>query len=222
MTSSARREPLRELALLVRTPEPGTCNLGEYLADNAGELAQVLGTPAKKLETMRSLDDEHLAPFVRGFVQRARCQQVQGDLERRRQRSLDAASRLGATARRTDLGYELDVDVLLGEPLADRTKKWISFRDMEDFDVTVPRYLIASTVPLRRLHIDLAAFVDRHGLHFRWRGGRGGYNWLPREVHPSLADRVLVVGLAPKVVQIPERRRGGAWLGHILQELGYL
>jgi hypothetical protein len=108
--------------------------------------------------------------------------------------------------------------------VADRTKRWVAFTTDQAVATFIPRHLLAATVPLRRLHIDLASWwVDPQGLHFRWKGGRGGYNWRSHQVHPSLADQVLTVPLAPKVVvRVPERRRGGAWLGHILQELGYV
>jgi hypothetical protein len=222
MTSSARRDPLRELALLVRAPEPGSNNLGEYVADNATELAQVLGLPVGSLEAARAVDDEAVAPRVHHLLRRARDHRVQQDLERRRQRSLEAAERLGVTATWTDLGAELDVGLLLGEVLADRTKRWVAFTTDQAVATIIPRHLLAATVPLRRLHIDLASWVDPQGLHFRWRGGRGGYKWRAHEVHPSLADQVLSVPLRPKtVIRVPERRRGGAWLRHILQELGF-
>jgi hypothetical protein len=223
MTSSARREPLRELAVLARAPEPGTCNLGEFLATNAGELAQVLGLDTSWLEAARATDDEDIAPRIRQLLGRARDRQVQQELERRRQRSLAAAQRLGATARWTDLGAELDVELLVGEILVDRTKRWVRFvAPDETFRTIIPTHLVAATRPLQRLHLDFAGWVDAEGLHLRWRGGRGGYNWRPREVHSSFEDRVLAVPLGPKVVQMPVRRRGGAWLGRILHELGYL
>jgi hypothetical protein len=223
MASSTRRDPVRELALLVRAPEPGTTNLGEFVADHASELAQVLDMDARWLEAVRATDDEDVVARVRQFLGRARDQHVQQDLDRRRQHSLAAAERLGATARWTDLGVELDVDVLLGELLADRTRKWVAFTMDQGVATIVPRHLIAATVPLRRIHLDLAGWIDPQGLHLRWKGGRGGYNWRSHEVHARFADLVLTVSLAPKVVlHVPERRRGGAWLGHILKELGYV
>jgi hypothetical protein len=224
MASSTRRDPVRELAQLVRTPEPGSSNLGEFVADNAVEVAQVLGMDARWLGAARATDDEEIAPRIRQLLQRARDRHVQEDLERRRQRSLEAAERLGASARwTTDLGAELNVDLMLGELLADRTKKWVAFTTADAVATIVPRHLVAATAPLRRLHIDLASWVDPQGLHFRWRGGKGGYRWRPHEVDPRFADLVLTVPLAPRVaLHVPERRRGGAWLGHILQELGYL
>ena len=170
-------------------------------------------------------------------------------MSRRRERSIAAAIRLGQTARWTELGAELDVDLLLGEVLADRALRWVTFAG-EKLSVTIPRHLIAATASVARQHLDLAAFVDEHGLHFRWRGGKGRYNWRPLAPRPGLEAQVLAVPLAPKVVAevLPEgkpsndvstepdpipmvvpavatardRRKGGAWLRDILRELDYL
>ena len=222
MASPARRDPLRELALLVRAPEPGSNNLGEYVADNAAGLAQVLGIDPRWLEAARATDDEEVVTRIRQLLVGARDRQVQQDLERRRQRSIEAAERLGASSKWTDVGAELDVDLLLGELLADRTKKWVTFSTNEGPATIIPRHLIAAAAPLRRIHMDLASFVDDKGLHFRWRGGRGGYNWYPRQVDARFADQVLTVPLARRRVHVPERRRGGAWLGDVLREIGYV
>jgi hypothetical protein len=221
MASSARRDPMRELSLLVRAPEPGSTNLGEFLADNASGLAQDLGVSAGKLEAERIVDDEELAPRIRHLLERTRNHYIEEDLGRRRERSLAAVQRLGATARWTEVGAELDVDVLLGEVLADRTKRWVGFVEPGGFTTVISRRLIAAAAPLRRLHIDLAASVNSVEFAFRWRGGRGGYNWFPRTVDPQFADRGLIVPLAPRQVPVPQRRRGGAWLGQILKEMGY-
>ena len=213
---------MRELALLLRAPESGSNNLGEFVATNSAGLAQTLGVSPSRLEAERIVDDEELAPRIRQLLERTRNHHIKEDLERRRQRSLEAARRLGSTAKWTDLGAELDVDLVLGELMADRTKKWVAFDSQIDLKTTIPRHLVAAAAPLRRLHIDLAAWVDDKGLHFRWKGGRGGYNWRTHEVDPRFADLVLTVPLAPRRMQVPERRRGGAWLGYILKEMGYV
>jgi hypothetical protein len=70
--ASARRDPVRELALLVRAPEPGSNNLGEYVAANAVGLAQELGVSPSRLEAERIVDDEELAPRIRQLLERAR------------------------------------------------------------------------------------------------------------------------------------------------------
>ncbi len=120
---------------------------------------------------------------------------------------------------RSDMGA---LSRLLESMSTDRTMKWVRFAETAGFRVTIPRHLIGAAVPLRRLHMDLGARISETGLQFRWRGGHGGYNWRPHEVHPSFACRVLNVPLAPRVVQRFERRRGGAWVTQILQELGYV
>jgi hypothetical protein len=201
MQSSARRGPVRELALLVRVPEAGTTNLGEFVATHADELAQALDADPHRLALARALDDEELLPRIVQLLERARCGRVREDLDRRRERSIGAANRLGQTARWTDIGAELDVDDLLGDVLAERTRKWVTFEG-GGLSVTVPRHLIASAVFVARLHLDVAAYVDEHGLHFRWRGGRGHYNWRPQALRPGLEAHVLTIPLASKVVAV--------------------
>ena len=91
MTSSARRDAVRELALLARAPEPGTSNLGEFVADHADELAQALDVDPHKLALGRALDDEELMPRILQLLERARGRKVREDLDRRRERSIAAA-----------------------------------------------------------------------------------------------------------------------------------
>lgn len=207
MASSARRDPVRELALLVRTPESGTSNLGEFVAHHADELAQALDADPHKLALARALDDEEFLPHITRLLKQARRRRNRDDLDRRRERSIAAAIRLGQSARWTELGVELDVDLLLGEVLADRTRRWVSFEG-EGLSVSIPRHVIAATASVSRQHLDLAAYVDEHGLHFRWRAGRGRYNWRPHAPRPGLEANVLTVPLAPNVVPVvmPEPR----------------
>jgi hypothetical protein len=207
MQSSARRDPVRELALLVRTPESGTSNLGEFVANHADALAQALDADPHKLALSRALEDEEFLPHITRLLEQARSRRARDDLDRRRERSIGAAVRLGQTARWTELGVELDVDLLLGDVLADRTRRWVSFEG-EGLSVSIPRHLIAATASVARQHLDLAAYVDEHGLHFRWRAGRGRYNWRPHVPRPGLEANVLTVPLAPKVVPVvvPEPR----------------
>ena len=108
---SAQRELLRELAQLLRVPEAGSNNLGEFVANRSDELAQVLDTDPHKLARARALDDAELLPHITRLLGRARDRRNRDDLARRRDRSIAAAIRLGQTARWTELGVELDVDV---------------------------------------------------------------------------------------------------------------
>ena len=210
---------LKELALLVRSPEPDSTNLGDYLASNAEALAPFLHATPANLRSTVARRDEDVAPGLRHHLDQI-ARSVEED---RRARSLERARRgaltLGATARWTECGAVLDVDLLLRDLLADRSKKYISFKGV-GVGVTVRRDTLVRVAALRRLHIDLVAFVDGEGLHFRWKGGRGGYNWLPQLVHPADVDRVLTVPLRPaRPASLATRR--GAWLGEILREMGF-
>ena len=210
---------LKELALLVRIPEPHSTNLGDYLASNAEALAPFLRATPANLRSTGALLDEDVAPKLRHRLERI----SRSVLEERRARSMERAARaavtLGATARWTEYGAVLDVDLLLRDVLADRTKKHVAFKG-RGIDVPASRNTLAQVARLRRLHIDLVAFVDSEGLHFRWKGGRGGYNWKPQVVHPADADRVLTVRLRPARPASVHARRG-SWLGDVLREMGF-
>jgi hypothetical protein len=207
MQGSARHDPARELALLVRAPEPGSHNLGEFVANHADDLAQILDADAHQLARARALDDEDFLPRILQLLQRARRRHTERDLDRRRERSIAAAVRLGQTVRWTELGAELDVELLLGDLLADRTRRWVAFEG-DGLPVTIPRHLIAATRIVGRQHLDLGAYVDEGGLYFRWRGGKGRYNWRSHAVRMGLEAHVLSVPLVPKVVPVvmPEPR----------------
>jgi hypothetical protein len=86
-----------------------------------------------------------------------------------------------------------------------------------DFTAAVERTLLVRTALVQRLFIDVTAYVDANGLHVRWRGGRGGYNWRARFVAPADRAHVLTVELRPPVrAPVP---RPGAWLGELLAEM---
>jgi hypothetical protein len=216
--SSAPRE-LRELALLLRIPEPGSNNIGLHVAADAEVLAPLLRTSPSHLRSLAPLRDDDLAPRLVHRVDAAVRGASERDLDRRAARASEGARLLGATARWTEYGAVLDVDVLLRDVIADRGKKYIAFSGGEGIGVTVRREMLGRVATLRRLHIDLVAFVDRDGLHFRWKGGRGGYDWKPQTVHPADAHRVLTVRLHP--ARVATRSDRGAWLGDILRELGF-
>ena len=73
-----------------------------------------------------------------------------------------AAAALGATVRWTEHGAVLDTDLLLGDVLADREKKYLAFAG-PDFTTAIERDTLARAAPVRRLFIDVAACVDADG-----------------------------------------------------------
>jgi hypothetical protein len=211
---------LKELALLVRSPEPDSTNLGDYLASNAEALAPFLNATPANLRSAAYLRDEDVAPKLRHRLEGIGRRAEDERRARLADRAARAAATLGATARWTEQGAVLDVDLLLRDALADRTKKYIAFKGAPNIDVAVRRNVLAQVAGLRRIHIDLVAFADADGLHFRWKGGRGGYNWRSQVVLPADADRVLTVHLRPARTAAARSDRG-AWLGDVLRELGF-
>jgi len=214
----SRRDPLRELLQLLRVPEEGAANIGAFLFDHAEDLAAALGSTSEDLRASVNMPDDVVAPRVRARLGRRR------EMDKDRQALEDAAvamraaMTLGATVRWTERGAVLDTDLLLGDVLVDREKKYIAFRG-PDFTTAIERETLARTASLQRLFIDVAAYVDAAGLHVRYRGGRGGYNWKPRLVVPADSERVLTIELRPPVpAAVP---RPGAWLGQLLHEMGF-
>jgi len=214
----SRRDPLRELQQLLRVPEEGSRALASFLCEHADALAPALGSTPEDLRASADMPDEVVAPRIRVRLSRRREIDHERKLLADSDLAMRAATTLGATVRWTEHGAVLDTDLLLGDVLADREKKYIAFRG-PDFTTAVERETLARTASLQRLFIDVATYVDAAGLHFRYRGGRGGYNWKPRLVVPADRERVLTIELRPPVpAAVP---RPGAWLGQLLQEMGF-
>lgn len=213
--ASAPRE-LQELARLLRTPEHDSNNIGLYLAHNADALAPVLRSTPDRLRTTATLTDERLAPELRRRVASA----LEAGQERRAsdvsERSSRAACLLGQTARWAELGAVLDVDLLLRDVIADRRNRYVAFTEHERLHIVVRRDTLAGVAPLRRNVLDLVAFVSDRGVHFRWKGGRGGYNWRTQVVPATDKSRVLEVALRPELAARADCVR----LGTALQEVG--
>jgi hypothetical protein len=221
MASRPRRDPIGELVRLVRAPEPGGHNVGEYVADHADVLASLLEVQACELDAARAVVDDITAPRLRALLERVRGREQDRDRLRRRERSRAAVERLGGSVHWVEQRAVLDVDLLFGELLADRQVRWLSFHAPGHFQTTIGRSELRGSARLRRVHPDLAAWVDEAGLHVRWKGGRGGYNWFSQSPPSGTQSRVLTI-LLP--LPEPTRRveRGGAWLGQVLRELGYI
>jgi len=214
----SRRDPLRELQQLLRVPEDGAANIGAFLCEHAEALAPELGSSAEDLRASADMPDEVVAPRVRVRLARRREMDQERKAAEDAEVAMRAATTLGRTVRWTEQGAVLDADLMLGDVLADRERKYIAFKG-EDFAVAIERDTLARAAMVRRIYIDVAACVDAEGLHVRWRGGRGGYNWKPRFVVPADRGRLLTVELQPPVRAAV--RRPGAWLQEVLGEMGY-
>lgn len=221
--ASTRRE-LRELLVLLRSPEHDSNNIGGYLGEHAERLAPILRTSPDSLRSALRLTDERVVPELRRRVASVLGDQQAARATKISERSSRAACLLGQTVRWTELGGVLDIELLLSDVIADRQNKYVAFTREGHPRVAVRRDLLARVAPLRRNVLDVVVFVNHEGVHFRWKGGRAGYNWLPQVVPDHERLRVLEVSLRAPVcpgVGHPVAGRG-AWLGDVLRDVGLL
>jgi hypothetical protein len=83
----------------------------------------------------------------------------------------------------TDGGVELDSKLLLSTGLLGAPQRFVALCSEEGDELLFwRRSLREARVALLRVFPDLTVTVDGDGLHFRWRGGRGGWNLPPAEL----------------------------------------
>ena len=207
-----QRDPLRELAQLVRHAEPDGRNLGFFIAEHATELAHLLQSDESELLAAAHERDGALVDRLRVRLDLA----LQAERELRSTRALEleaqAAWDLERTARWFELGVALDVDVLLGGLLANPARRTVTF-ELPQSAVQIPTAVLRRARLLRKTYLDLAAFVDEHGVHFRWKAGKGQINLRGRDERNADA---LVIPLRP-----PRQERKPLLLGDVLAEMGF-
>ena len=205
-----QREPLRELAQLVRYAEPGGTNIGSFVAEHASELAHLLQSDERELRAAVREPDGVLVDRLRARLELALDRERQHRAEQDVDRAHGAARELGRTARWFERGVVLDVDVLLGDLLADPRCRTVAFK-LPTVTVCITTGVLRRARPLKRVYIDLACCVDETGLHLRWKGGRGALNFYPTK---TVSD-ALVVQLPPPVRRQPEL------IGDVLAGIGF-
>jgi hypothetical protein len=218
---STRRDAARELAFLLRVPEPCSNNVGAFVAEHAKALSVSLGVREDELLASERAPDEVLVPKLLARLSSLRDAQRAHDDERGQSIAAEAGERLAHTARFEDDRVVVNTDILLRDLLADRDILYVRFVRPDVFDVAVLRRTLAECARVQRIYIDVAAWIDANGVAVRWRGGRGGYNWKPRVIPPPYHALVQTVRLAPPVAAARERRRVPSLLGDILAELGW-
>lgn len=201
----------RELLTLYARAGRGEYNIGAFLRERP-RLAGRLGL----LDLDRDDADLalQLAPALGQYKRRLADEQA-GE---RRARAERAARALAASARHRLERADLDPANLLGDLLADSSKKFIGF-ELTGVRVLILRsLLLRARVPLRGFP-DVAACIDERGLHLLWRGGRGGLNLRPQAEERGAA--VLLVDLRP--ARTPRMGRPGpVLLAEVLASLGFV
>jgi len=213
-------DPVRELARLARFPEPGGRNIGTYLRQHAADLAELLGVPQTDLLVASDTTDDVLAPKVRAALQRMQGVHAAAQQARQSARAVEAAQALQQRARWQDGAVLLEPSLLLGELLAEQGRDHLLFALHGGPDVVVERRDLVATARTIGRRPDLAAFVDRAGVHVRWSGGRGGLSWYPRLVTPAEREQALRVEL-PGPVPTRSRPRARSWTWDVMADLGF-
>lgn len=170
-----RRELLRELARLVRCAEPDGANVGSFVAQHACELARVLHVDTPELVEVCAERDGRVVDRLRPRLELALEREHRLQRARQVERARLAAVSVALTSRSFELGIVLDVDIVLGDLLADRATKYVTFAAI-DARVVVPVAMMRRARYLRHLYVDLACFVSERGLALRWKAGRGRLN----------------------------------------------
>jgi hypothetical protein len=209
-----QRDLVRELAQLVRHAEPDGGNIGPFVAEHARELAHLLRSDERELQAAAHERDDALVDCLRVRLELALELEREERVKHCIERAHHAARELARTARWFELGIVLDVDVVLGDLLADPKTRFISFA-LPDRNVVVPTALVRRARPLRRVYLDLACFVDERGIRLRWKGGRGQLNVYAAEPSAQTEHNVLDVALPPRVERRP------ALLGDVLAGIGF-
>ena len=217
------RSGIAVLQKLVAAAEPGTNNIGQYLAARAHVLAPELAVPVATLVAAALVTDEEIAPqleaLLRQRVEQSRTTRQVSAVER----ASTAASRISRSAIWERNLVRIDPALLLGDLLADTNHKYVAF-SFDEHDITIDRAKLVdvSRILTSKTYPDRSAYLDAYGLHFRWKSGRGGLNLVTQVPSVLERDRVLHVVLERPAVAMPivPVRRGGAWLGDILGETG--
>ncbi|WP_437656772.1 hypothetical protein [Sorangium sp. So ce1182] len=215
---AGRRSGLAGLERVLRAFEPGSHNIGDYVAEHDEELAILLGVDAGELRALAGQLDEEAAPRVRVLLQQRAEARTLRHQAARRDAVLAAAQRLAMTAVWRESAALLDMSLLLGDLLADVTVQHISLVSRV-FAVHLPRKkLVEVAEVLPRQFADLVSWVDRAGLHFRWHQGRGGLSLYSQVVPASESAHVLHVSIPAPAVRRHQPAPAPASPGHRSQD----
>jgi hypothetical protein len=192
-----------ELGRLVRAFEPGGRTLGPHLAEVGEALAQRMGVDPAEFAALVDLPDEQVSRHLRRIFQDRTAARAEAHGEAMERIVLAAARRLAETTAWNNDAVRLDPSVLLGDLLLDTRRTYLVFHVAGRFQTSVPRSTLVSVAQaLGPNRTDLTAWVDEAGLHFRWRGGRGGVDFLPQVIPANETANLLRVNLPSPVVEV--------------------
>ncbi|HXK16725.1 MAG TPA: hypothetical protein VNG33_02890 [Polyangiaceae bacterium] len=189
------------------------------------ELAEALGVSPGSLVAACALPSMDRIVRVRVLVRRAEERARSAHAAVTQNIALAAAAMLAKLATWGEDRVELDSRIVLGRNLlADRSKKYVRFDADGIGSVVVRRGKLVETGKALRFP-DLTCWLDRSGLSFGWRAGRGGLRLVTQPVEARERDAVLsVVMERPRLAPVEDHppsplERPSNWLGDPFTEL---
>ena len=223
--AQSRRDLVATFVALCESEGTEYQELEEFLVAHSAQLAHLLRAPAADLQTLVTLPPESRATGVRGLMRQAKEREQTAQISAVQNLSLAAAAMLALSGAWENDHVRLDARIVLGRNLlADRTRRFIRF-DVEGRAPLVIRREKLSEAGKALKFADVSCAVDRAGLRFRWRGGKGGLVLFDTKVDARHRDAVLSVVIArPRPVSVAKRsalarESQSGWLGDLLGEL---
>lgn len=221
----SRRELVAALVTCTECDDDSGQGLEQLLAAHSSSLAEVLGTAQARLLALGSMTASARRGRVQELLRDARQQQQAAAVSAAQNLSVAAATMLVKLARWEGAHVVLDPRIVLGRGLlGDRACRYVRF-DAEDLAVVVVRRdkLVEASKAL--IFADTTCVLERRGLRFTWRGGRGGLLLTNQDVEARHRDAVLHVTIptlrpaSPLVAMPPQRERAASWAPDLFGEL---
>lgn len=182
---------LRDLRkfILFKSAEGAQAEVRAYVIQNIDSLAKAFCVPATTImDAVEGVhDDNALACKMLETIMRAEHIQRKTRRDRRARSAQTSADVLAKTVRWEGERAIIDMPSLLSSALTRRDDLFVFLG--EDFSVAISQAPLLDLAKLQRARVDLTGFVDREGLHLRWK--TGGLNLLPQRETSLKADRII-------------------------------
>lgn len=182
---------LRDLRkfILLKSAEGNQAEVHAYVIQNIDSLAKAFCVPATTImDCVQGVHDHNaLACKLLETIMRAEYVLRKTRRDNRARSAQTSADVLAKTVRWEGERAILDMPSLLSSALTRRDDLFVFLG--EDFSVAISQAPLLDLAKLQRVRADLTGFVDREGLHLRWK--TGGLNLLPQRETSLKADRIL-------------------------------
>lgn len=221
----SQRDLVATLVALCETEETEHQEFEEFLVAHSDALGAALRSRAPDLLALLGLSPESRANRVRDFIRQAKDREQAAHASAAQNLSLAAATMLALSASWENEQVSLDHRIVLGKNLlADRAKKFVRFDVEGRVPLAIRREKLSEAGNVLKF-ADLSCSIDRLGLMFQWRQGRGGLLLVNQKVDARYRELVLPVVIARKRASTYERSPALArqscsgWLGDVFTDL---